>query len=138
MNEDGAKHLLARVEEPDLDGSLGPLPPTLVDEGEQRQAAESKLDQQSERAKQLAIALIIVAAATGIGRGCHGRGCRGGESERRGEGGGEERGGHVEDGAAVGCGFHRGRIVVGDGRRKRKQESRYGMTDDGSGGFCHC
>lgn len=74
MYKHRAKNLLARIEEPDLDGSLRPLSPAFVDESEQRQAAESELNEQSERAEKFAVALVFIAAG-GVGRGRGRRRC---------------------------------------------------------------
>lgn len=51
MDKYGAKDLLGDVEEPDLEGTLRPLPPALVDEREQGQSAERALDEEGERSQ---------------------------------------------------------------------------------------
>lgn len=48
MDEHGADDLLGDVEEPDLNGPLGPLPPAFVHQGQQSQGAQRHLHNQGE------------------------------------------------------------------------------------------
>lgn len=48
MDEHGADNLLGDVEEPDLNGPLGPLPPALIHQGQQSQGAQRHLHNQGE------------------------------------------------------------------------------------------
>lgn len=96
VHQHAAKHLLGHVEEPDLDGPLRPLPPTLIDQGEERQRPERQLHKDGKRAQELAVAFL-----GGVVDGAHGDGGRRG-------GGGWGRGRRHGDGDAVGMGVEHG------------------------------
>lgn len=78
VHQYGSEHLLRHVKEPDFHRSLWPLPPPLVHQGHEGQAAERQLHEERKGAQQAALALVIAAVPSD----CHHR-CRCGCNARR-------------------------------------------------------
>lgn len=78
VHQDGPKHLLRSIKEPNLDRSLRPLSPAFVHERHEGQATEGKLHEQCKGPQQAALAIVVIIVLGGRGGGGLGGLCGGG------------------------------------------------------------